>query len=159
MGLFSKPNGESVFKNFEGLSPEEKDVFVEKFNALVQEQTKGVEENAQAQEEGANNEGGEVVKDAIANGEVAGEVASEPKAENTDKKEDFMSLFKQFAEEQKGVIDDLKAELTALKEEKKAEESVKSEKKPFGLAESSKEYGATQEKKMTSQDLLKKLFS
>lgn len=158
MGLFSKPNGESVFKTFEGLSPEEKDVFAEKFNLLLQEQ-KANETVAQAQEEGANNEGGEVVKDAIADGEVAGEVASEPKAENTDKKEDFMSLFKQFAEEQKGAIDDLKAELTALKEEKKAEESVKSEKKPFGLAESSKEYGATQEKKMTSQDLLKKLFS
>jgi hypothetical protein len=140
MGLFSKqPSADSLYENFGKLPEEEQKLFLAKF----QEQ-QPAEQEPEKVEEPQEPEAEEGVTEKV----------EEPQKEEP-KVDKFEEYFKKFAEETEKKFVELKESY-----DKKFEELTKkhSEKKPFGLAENSKEYKATAKPKETSQDLLNKLF-
>lgn len=141
MGLFSKPNADSLFESFGKLPEEEQKLFLAKF----QEQQPAEQEPEKVEEPQQETPKAE---------EGVAEKVEEPQKEEP-KVDKFEEYFKKFSEE-------TDKKFAALQEsyDKKFEELTKkhSEKKPFGLAENSKEYKATAKPKETSQDLLNKLF-
>jgi hypothetical protein len=139
MGLFSKPSADSLFESFGKLPEDEQKLFLAKFQEQqpAEQEPEKVEEPQEPKAE-----------------EGVAEKVEEPQKEEP-KVDKFEEYFKKFSEE-------TDKKFAALQEsyDKKFEELTKkhSEKKPFGLAENSKEYKATAKPKETSQDLLNKIF-
>jgi hypothetical protein len=140
MGLFSKPNADSLFESFGKLPEEEQKLFLAKFQEPAEQEPEKVEE---PQEETPKAEEG------------VAEQVEEPQTEEPKAEDKFVEYFKKFEEESNKRFAELKESF-----DKKFEELTKkhSEKKPFGLTENSKEYKATAKPKETSQDLLNKIF-
>lgn len=157
MGLFSKETkietADALFDKFNALSEEERNLFIGKIvpkQEPVEEPTSETTKQGEAKAE--PNESQSQTQPAETNEQAAGS-ESKPAEEH---KESFEEMFKRFMAESKAELDAMKTEIADLK---KAETPKQTETKPFGLAESSKEYKATYKPKETSKEFINRLFS
>lgn len=158
MGLFSKETkietADALFDKFNALSEEERNLFIGKIvpkQEPVEEPTSETTKQGEAEAEPNESQSNET-QPAETNEQVAGS-ESKPAEEH---KESFEEMFKRFMAESKAELDAMKTEIADLK---KAETPKQTETKPFGLAESSKEYKATYKPKETSKEFINRLFS
>ena len=158
MGLFSKETkietADALFDKFNALSEEERNLFIGK---IVPKQEPVAEPTSETTKQGENenvepNVPQSQTQPAETNEQAAGS-ESKPAEEH---KESFEEMFKRFMAESKAELDAMKTEIADLK---KAETPKQTETKPFGLAESSKEYKATYKPKETSKEFINRLFS
>ena len=157
MGLFSKETkietADALFDKFNALSEEERNLFIGK---IVPKQEPVEEPKSETTKQGENenvepNASQSQTQPAETNEQAAGS-ESKPAEES---KESFEDMFKRFMAESKAELDAMKTEIADLKKA----ETPKQETKPFGLAESSKEYKATYKPKETSKEFINRLFS
>ena len=158
MGLFSKETkietADALFDKFNALSEEERNLFIGK---IVPKQEPVEEPKSETTKQGENenvepNASQSQTQPAETNEQAAGS-ENKPAEEH---KESFEEMFKRFMAESKAELDAMKTEIADLK---KAETPKQTETKPFGLAESSKEYKATYKPKETSKEFINRLFS
>ena len=158
MGLFSKETkietADALFDKFNALSEEERNLFIGK---IVPKQEPVAEPTSETTKQGENenvepNASQSQTQPTETNEQAAGS-ESKPAEEH---KESFEEMFKRFMAESKAELDAMKTEIADLK---KAETPKQTETKPFGLAESSKEYKATYKPKETSKEFINRLFS
>ena len=157
MGLFSKETkietADALFDKFNALSEEERNLFIGK---IVPKQEPVAEPTSETTKQGENenvepNASQSQTQPAETNGQAAGS-ENKPAEEH---KESFEEMFKRFMAESKAELDAMKTEIADLK---KAETPKQTETKPFGLAESSKEYKATYKPKEPSKEFINRLF-
>lgn len=158
MGLFSKETkietADALFDKFNALSEEERNLFIGKIvpkQEPVEEPKSETTKQGEAKAEPNESQSNET-QPAETNEQAAGS-ESKPAEEH---KESFEEMFKRFMAESKAELDAMKTEIADLK---KAETPKQTETKPFGLAESSKEYKATYKPKETSKEFINRLFS
>ena len=158
MGLFSKETkietADALFDKFNALSEEERNLFIGKIvpkQEPVAEPTSETTKQGEAKAEPNESQSNET-QPAETNEQATGS-ESKPAEEP---KESFEEMFKRFMAESKAELDAMKTEIADLK---KAETPKQTETKPFGLAESSKEYKATYKPKETSKEFINRLFS
>lgn len=158
MGLFSKETkietADALFDKFNALSEEERNLFIGK---IVPKQEPVEEPKSETTKQGENenvepNASQSQTQPAETNEQAVGS-ENKPAEEH---KESFEEMFKRFMAESKAELDAMKTEIADLK---KAETPKQTETKPFGLAESSKEYKATYKPKETSKEFINRLFS
>ena len=158
MGLFSKETkietADALFDKFNALSEEERNLFIGK---IVPKQESVAEPTSETTKQGENENvepnASQSQTQPTENNEQAVESENKPAEEH---KESFEEMFKRFMAESKAELDAMKTEIADLK---KAETPKQTETKPFGLAESSKEYKATYKPKETSKEFINRLFS
>lgn len=158
MGLFSKETkietADALFDKFNALSEEERNLFIGKIvpkQEPVEEPTSETTKQGEAKAEPNESQSNET--QTTETNEQAVESENKPAEEH---KESFEEMFKRFMAESKAELDAMKTEIADLK---KAETPKQTETKPFGLAESSKEYKATYKPKETSKEFINRLFS
>ena len=158
MGLFSKETkietADALFDKFNALSEEERNLFIGKIvpkQEPVEEPTSETTKQGEAKAEPNESQSNET--QTTETNEQAVESENKPAEEP---KESFEDMFKRFMAESKAELDAMKTEIADLK---KAETPKQTETKPFGLAESSKEYKATYKPKETSKEFINRLFS
>ena len=158
MGLFSKETkietADALFDKFNALSEEERNLFIGK---IVPKQEPVAEPTSETTKQGENEnvepDASQSQTQPAETNEQATGSESKPAEEP---KESFEEMFKRFMAESKAELDAMKTEIADLK---KAETPKQTETKPFGLAESSKEYKATYKPKETSKEFINRLFS
>ena len=158
MGLFSKETkietADALFDKFNALSEEERNLLIGK---IVPKQEPVEEPKSETTKQGDNenvepNASQSQTQPAETNEQAAGSESKQAE----EHKESFEEMFKRFMAESKAELDAMKTEIADLK---KAETPKQTETKPFGLAESSKEYKATYKPKETSKEFINRLFS
>ena len=159
MGLFSKETkietADALFDKFNALSEEERNLFIGK---IVPKQEPVAEPTSETTKQGENEnvEPNESQSNETQPAETNEQAAGSESKPAEEPKESFEDMFKRFMAESKAELDAMKTEIADLK---KAETPKQTETKPFGLAESSKEYKATYKPKETSKEFINRLFS